>query len=433
MHMATLLDHSQRYALSNELHARPFPALSAPKSAAYLAIKPENPNATRDRQADRQHLIALLDRYGAAHPQPDATHYFSDLGNYQLRWESHTEFFTYTLIGATENDDQWSADLFDIYPNDWLGEAPGALIASALVRIESPTEVAEMHRRLSKWFVPESLAVSNVLEGCLVVCSDFRIDHSGHSRFAVFSTPEVDERRTGRVVQQLCEIETYKTMAMLGFSHAKDIAPKMAEMDNLFLQLTSEVSGSLNDPDSTLHALLEVSAELERTVAQSSFRFGATTAYESIVYQRVQGLRETQFAGLQTMGDFMSRRFDPAMRTIKSTQDRLLKMADRAQRAADMLRTRVDVQRSAQNQALLQSMDKRAGVQLRLQRTVEGLSVVAISYYAVNLVMFVLGPLVEKLNLPGLVVKALATPVVLLLVWLLMHQLKRNMLPRNDN
>jgi hypothetical protein len=47
--------------------------------------------------------------------------------------------------------------------------------------------------------------------------------------------------------------------------------------------------------------------------------------------------------------------------------------------------------------------------------------------------MFVLGPLVEKLNLPGLVVKALATPVVLLLVWLLMHQLKRNMLPRNDN
>jgi uncharacterized membrane-anchored protein len=58
----------------------------------------------------------------------------------------------------------------------------------------------------------------------------------------------------------------------------------------------------------------------------------------------------------------------------------------------------VDVERSAQNQALLESMDRRADLQLRLQKTVEGLSVVAISYYAVNLVVYLVGPLAEPLG-----------------------------------
>jgi uncharacterized membrane-anchored protein len=415
--------------MSNELHARPFPAVAAPQRVAYLAIKPETDIAARDRDSEKRHLIALLDRYGAAHPQPGATHYYTEIGNYQLRWESHTEFFTYTLIGNGDVDPQWNTSLFEVYPDDWLADAPGALIASALVRIEPAIEQLALLDRMADWFVPESLAVSEVLEAQLIVASDFRIDHAGHGRFAVFADPGVDARRTGRVVQQLCEIETYKTMAMLGFNHAQSLAPKMGEIDHLFVQLTSEVSGTLDNPDSTLHALLGISAELENTVAQSSYRFGATTAYESIVYQRITGLREAQYAGQQTLGDFMSRRFDPAMRTVKSTQDRLLKMADRAQRAADMLRTRVDVQRSAQNQSLLQSMDERAGVQLRLQRTVEGLSVVAISYYAVNLVMFVLAPLVASLSLSATLAKAIATPLVVLGVWLLMHRFKRMIMP----
>ena len=127
-------------------------------------------------------------------------------------------------------------------------------------------------------------------------------------------------------------------------------------------------------------------------MAQSSFRFGATGAYEAIVNQRIEVLREDRFQGRQTFAEFMMRRFDPAMRTVKATERRLQTMAERAIRAGDLLRTRVDVERSAQNQKLLESMDKRADLQLRLQKTVEGLSVVAISYYAVNLVLYMVQP-----------------------------------------
>jgi uncharacterized membrane-anchored protein len=73
-------------------------------------------------------------------------------------------------------------------------------------------------------------------------------------------------------------------------------------------------------------------------------------------------------------------------------------MAERAERAAELLRTRVDVERSAQNQRLLESMDRRADLQLRLQHTVEGLSVVAISYYAVSLAAYLLAPLAHALQ-----------------------------------
>ncbi|MEM7256778.1 MAG: DUF3422 domain-containing protein [Pseudomonadota bacterium] len=430
--MAALSDHPLRYPMTNELHARPFPAVASSKCVAYLAIKSESNSGARDREADKHHLVALLDRYGASHPQPGATHYYSELGNYQLRWESHTEFFTYTLIGDLNVAESWDSRLFEVYPQDWLAEAPGSLIASALVRIEPANVQESQWQRMSEWFVPESLAVSEILEGQIVAASDFRIDHSGHSRFVAFVQPNVDERRTGRVVQQLCEIETYKTMAMLGFNHAKTLSPTMREMDSRFMQLTSKVSGALTMPDETLHELLRVSAELEDTVAKSSFRFGATTAYESIVYQRINGLREAQIHGQQTLGDFMSRRFDPAMRTVKSTQDRLLKMAERAQRAADMLRTRVDVQRSSQSQALLKSMNKRAETQLRLQRTVEGLSIVAISYYAVNLVMFLLAPLADRLAVSGTMLKAIATPVVVVCVWVFVHRLRARLM-HNDS
>ena len=143
--------------------------------------------------------------------------------------------------------------------------------------------------------------------------------------------------------------------------------------------------------------------------------------------QRINVLREERFTGRQTFGEFMMRRFDPAMRTVKSTEARLQAMSERALRAGDLLRTRVDVERSAQNQELLTSMDKRADLQLRLQRTVEGLSVVAISYYAVNLVLNMTGPLEESLGLSKPIMAAVATPIVLVLVWMMVNRIRKSM------
>lgn len=424
--MSPIEDHPLRYPMANELHARPFPTVKAPSRAAYLALKPAQDAAGRDRDADLNHLIMLLDRFGAPHPQPGATHYSGQIGKHTLKWESHTEFVTYTIFGDGVAERPFDAATFAVFPQSWLDAAPGVRITSALIRVETAETDDGILEKAADWFVPESLAISRVLDDGLIVAGDFRIDVGGHMRFAVFARPETGKRRTGRVVQRLCEIETYKAMSMLGLSMTRELGPKMAEVDGRLTKLLSDMTGTVARPDAVLQELLTASAELENIIAQTSFRFGATGAYETIVNQRIGVLREDRFAGRQTFGEFMMRRFDPAMRTVNSTQSRLQAMSNRAQRASDLLRTRVDVERSAQNQELLTSMDKRADLQLRLQRTVEGLSVVAISYYAVNLVLYVLGPLEKMYDIPKAVMAAGATPVVLIGVWLIVQRIRKH-------
>jgi uncharacterized membrane-anchored protein len=242
----------------------------------------------------------------------------------------------------------------------------------------------------------------------------------------VFVRPGVGERRVGRIVQRLCEIETYRAMSMLGLMRARKMTQRLNTIDPKLSELVSGLDRAAQSPEATLHELLSISAELESQAVQVSFRFGATAAYEAIVNQRVEVLREERIQGRQTFGEFMMRRYDPAMRTVKSAEARLRSMAERAQRAAELLRTRVDVERSAQNQKLLESMDRRADMQLRLQRTVEGLSVVAISYYAVNLAAYAVYPLTEPVGLTHGMTMALLTPVIIAVVWFAISRIRRH-------
>jgi uncharacterized membrane-anchored protein len=424
--MPPIPDHPLRYATVNELHARPFPSLEVPSTAVYVAIKEPVQAQNRDRTKDLAHLLALLDRNGSAHPQPGATHFQGPIGRAELKWESHTEFVTYTAFSRGLSKRPFDPADAELLPEDWLAAAPGKRLTSVLIRIEQmPASEAALFEQVDDWFVPESLAVSRVVDGAAVIAGDFRIDPAGHMRFAVFVQPGTGPRRIGRIVQRLCEIETYRAMSMLGLMRSRDLSAKLNTLDPRLSALVSGLDNAEPAPEDALHNLLTISAELESLAVQFSFRFGATAAYEAIVNQRIEVLREARIDGRQTFAEFMMRRYDPAMRTVKSSEGRLQAMADRAQRAAELLRTRVDVERSAQNQKLLESMDKRADLQLRLQRTVEGLSVVAISYYAVSLAAYLAYPLAKALHMgKEALTAALVLPVVGL-VWLLVRRIRK--------
>lgn len=424
--MAPIKDYPQRYALSGELHARPFPALIAPSTAVFLAIKQPNDAAARDKGLDRLHLIKLLEHYGAPLPDASATHYYGEMGKYWLKWEQHTEFVTYTVFYEGLSDRPFDPAGFDVFPDYWLNAAPGGRITSALMRLmHMPQDQATIANDLRDWFVPESLAVASVLDSAAVVASDFRIDSAGHMRMALFVDANTGKRRTGRIVQRLCEIETYKAASMLGFSVVRDMGPQLNALDSKLTDLMAQMRGPSAVAEDTLHALLDVSVELETLSAQTAFRFGATGAYQAIVNQRILALREERFLGRQGFGEFMMRRYEPAMRTVASTESRLQTMSARAIRASELLRTRVDVERSAQNQAILASMDKRADLQLRLQHTVEGLSVVAISYYAVSLVGYLVYPFGATVGVSKGMLTAVITLPVVLGVWWMLRRLRK--------
>ncbi|WP_322866266.1 DUF3422 domain-containing protein [Aquicoccus sp. G2-2] len=418
-------DHPLRYELANEMHARPFMAVAVPSTAVFLALKREGDAAGRDRAADMAHLCALLDRFDAPRPKPGATHYFGQIGRHWLKWESHTEIVTYTAFCSGLSPRPFDPADFEVFPDDWLKQAPGKRLTSALIRVEEMGADRAMVAALSDWFVPESLAASRVLEDAAVMAGDFRIDPAGHLRFAVFTQAGVGQRRVGRIVQRLCEIEAYKALALLGLARARAISPELARIEAQLGALVGEMEKDGQPAEETLDGLLGVSAGLEELAARTAFRFSATAAYGQLVQERVAVPGETRFIGRQSFAEFMLRRFVPALRTVAATRARLETTQTRAARAGEFLRTRVDVERSAQNQALLESMDRRADLQLRLQRTVEGLSVVAISYYAVNLVSYALYPLAKTAHFEKTMVSAVATPVVVAIVWLVVRNIRK--------
>ena len=418
-----IADHPLRYPLSNELHARPFPELSAPCRAAYLAIKQPSGALKRDRSLDRAHLIALLDRFGAPHPAPEATHHSADLGRSYLKWEMHSEFVSYTLYADGVERRPFDGKAFELFPKDWLALAPGVVISSVLLRMEvadfATQSMPDLSKKLAKWFVAESLTASYVVGREAVVATDFRIDEAGHVRFAIIANKGISQRRLGRIAQRLLETETYMNASLLGFPVARHVTSTIEDMEAELTTVYDHLVADKNKDSATLEELLGLAGRIENLASRTAFRFGATAAYAKIVEQRIELLREERFEGRQLMSEFMMRRYEPAMRTVLSTKDRLHDLSARTERAANLLRTRVDVENAEQNKQVMVRMDQRAGLQLRLQETVEGLSVVAISYYAISLLNYLLGPVAPMLGLEKYQLSAaLVLPVVVLVWWM---------------
>ncbi|MBK0400349.1 DUF3422 domain-containing protein [Limibaculum sp. M0105] len=435
---SVLDNHPRRFALTNELHARPFTPTDAPGRVLMVAFKETENAAERDPARDHAHLTALIDRHGGPHPAPDANHYFADFGRFRLKWERHTEFVSYTLFESGPSDTLFAGTLFQHLPGEWLAQAPGKVVAAVEIELirarDFEAAAALIDGALGRQFARESMVVARVLDGAAVAIGDFRIHEGGFTRFALVVHDDVGDRRIGRAVQRLIEVENYRILSMLALPIARDAARRLNEIDRELTSLIRLVASSERtaSEQAILDQLTALSAEIEAMSAATAFRFGAATAYEAIVHQRIANLREERMMGRQLFSEFMMRRYDPAMRTCHSTAGRLADMATRASRIGDLLRTRVDVAVEAQNQKLLASMNARADTQLRLQETVEGLSVVAISYYAVSLLGYALAPLAKPLGVDKTTLLALvALPVVIAVGWS-MRRIRKRITRRGD-
>ena len=175
-----------------------------------------------------------------------------------------------------------------------------------------------------------------------------------------------------------------------------------------------------------LDEMTAIAATMESEAASSNYRFGASRAYDSIVGQRLEAIDEAPYGGWPTLAAFLSRRMAPAMRTCQMLQQRQLDLSRRLARAANLLRTRVDVALEQQNRDLLSAMNDRTRLQLRLQQTVEGLSVAAIAYYVVSLFGYLAKGAKDAGHLPidvG-IATALFVPVAILGVWLMVRRIR---------
>jgi uncharacterized membrane-anchored protein len=424
-------DHPERIVLADEVHARPPEALETPSRATYLALMLD----AEQRAAEHAHLAALCERYGVAPPDPSVTQFSTALGAVRLKWERHGEFSSLTLIAPNLSPQPFTEPVAALLPEGWLRDMPGRVITAAHAKIISVGSVADTLTSsgavpdgafLARHFGPHIVVGAEVGGGAGWVFTDFRIHADGCARFLLIDrgfTP----RQAGRMMQRLFEIEAYRMLSLLALPIARRLAPRTVAIERALAQLTEGIAIGEGADETLLHELTRLAAEVESGLAASQFRFGACRAYAELVRTRISELRETRIPGLQTIEEFMARRFTPAVNTCATVSQRLHDLSERVAQASALLATRVGIARERQNQALLASMDRRARLQLRLQQTVEGLSVAAIVYYSAGLV----GYLAKGANSGGVplntdLVVAVAVPVLAVAALLAVRRARRH-------
>lgn len=422
---ADALTADLRQTLHNEVHARPPEALQAPLAITHLVMQ----TGDGALEASRAHLAALLAGCGAEAPAPGAAFVRADLGRFRLRWELHTEFVAWTLVRPLDADEATAVaqgdplTALELAPPAWREALPGRPLAGVHLWAlpQRGLDCGAVVRRLLD---ETSVTGSTVISHSSRLHTDMRLHADGCLRMLVFTGEEapgqVSPRRLGRLVQRLLEIETYRMAALLGLPPAREVSRWLATGEAELAALAGAVRSAVRDQEpELLDRLTRLAADLESLYAGTHARFSASAAYDELVQRRLRDIAEARIEGMQSLHDFMERRLAPAMATCRSADRRQAALSERIARISNLLRTRVEVEQQLSSRELLATMNRRQDLQLRLQSTVEGLSVAAITYYVAGLVGY-LAKGAQKLGWwpvsPEITI-GLAVPVVALVVW----------------
>ena len=388
--------HPLREALHDELHARPSIHFAGPAHLHHYAML--------DQAGQAEALLARIDSLTHRERDPEAVQEILEIDGMTLKWERHTEFFTLTLMVPRQPDQAL-----------WPEPPPQleALLASHREQVISATLIlVEAAHRWSG--SPEAYgfrdpAGSRVADGEATVWSDFRLTPDGVNRLLLVNQ-SLDGFRLGRMARRLLEIETYRMMASLALPLAREMRLELdaneRELDTLSVRNAERQSESSRP---LLAAISELSARLEHASARSRLRFSATEAYARIVDARIEELRERKVGEHPRLGIFIQRRFRPLVRFCAAIHARQEALAESVARLNDLLRTRAQVEIEEQNAEMLKSLNERTSSQLKIQKAVEGLSIIVISYYLFSL--FKLG--LQSLGALGVaIVPAVAAAII---------------------
>ncbi|MCG6121241.1 MAG: DUF3422 domain-containing protein [Microvirga sp.] len=422
----SFLAHPLRGRVLAELHARPFTPIDAPRRILHFAFMTDEAAANTARDALAGHCRSL----GVEPPDESARHHRAQFSGATLRWEGHSEFTTYTWEFPCESPAGAADSPFRPGPESLAAamrglSAPGLLMVAVDLHI---LPAAAHPEGPQKAFGDVNLAVAEVEGGAALIATDFKPDAEGYVRILILDR-SLTRAQAGSLVQRVLEIETYRTMALLGLPEAQALAPSIRRIETALPGLVDAMreSAGFEDNRLLLDQLTSLAAELESAASASLYRFGATRAYDELVRLRLAAVEESAVPGFDSWSDFLARRLRPAMRTCMSTEERQANLSRKLTRATQLLRARVEVELESQNGDLLRAMNARARTQLRLQQTVEGLSVAAMTYYISALVYKLLEG-VNKAVVPvdPTVATAVAIPFILIGLALVVRHIRRS-------
>ncbi|WCL55538.1 DUF3422 domain-containing protein [Gimibacter soli] len=418
--MGDLVDSVDLLSLNAEWHARPGMQLAKGCRVVHI-VTPRG----------RRILEGIGIPPDAGFTAAEARHHIAATPAFSVKWEGHTEVSNYTFAVPAEADQAaFTAPALGFLP---ATAAEAVLAARQLgVRVDFVAAGADVeaggYHAARQQFGEVPLYGGLMTDGNAAVWADFRPDAEGFLRFLVIDI-SLTEPRMSRLAQRLLDIETYRFLAAAALPVARRTMERLdalePQLDRLMADLRSRAG---NELEPLLRQITHLAAEGEELVSSTAYRFAAARAYEDIVARRLADVREEVVPGYQRITTFLNKSFRPAMRTCEAAAVRADGFTGRVSRAVNLLNTMVDMEQKRQNQAILQSMEKQAATQVRLQQAVEGFSVFAIAYYAVSLFGYMLKAL-KGMGLPVPVEAAtgVIVPVAIVFTALSVRHIKRRM------
>lgn len=407
-------DHPFRAQALGEIHARPVQPLGPQgrlrRVATYFGREPGRHDQMREEFASWCHRnqikpIFMTDRQARY-----------EVGKIAATWQLHSEHVSITWMAPSALDEPW--------PKNIGLEAITA--AKLLVTTRVDLIAAEtIHENALKGFRRASLSYAKVEEGLAEIATDFLPDQDGFTRLE-FAGAGITDVRRGVIARYLLEIETFRSLALLALPVAQDIAPKVDNvergLENILKRLNSETDSHI--VEELLNELNKLALETTHFHGETNALFAASYSYDQLVRHRLGLLEEKRVTGHTNMARYLSNRMDPAMATCAALQNRLNALTDRLTRATELLNTKVSIEIHKQNQDALKAISSTSVSQYKLQSTVEGLSTIAITYYALGVIGYVLaGMQLGALPSKSLLL-AIAAPFVLALTWLAMRHIR---------
>ncbi|MGB1106708.1 MAG: DUF3422 family protein [Candidatus Puniceispirillaceae bacterium] len=426
-----------RRTLSDELHARAFHDFEgAGRFIRYVFLTDGDTGAILD------YVNAFLDAAGRAPIPADNKFLRLDMDGYALRVEQHTEFMSVSFVEkGHRRATGLLADAFDPgithLPLAWARGIPAPVFHAIWLEIGGKPPRGLTPERMTAIMDSRAIASNHFSNGDAQLHFAFDIDAAGFSRIALFNQG-ISPNRMGRVVQRVVELETYRLLALLGFAAVRDNSRSLGSIERAVGSLTTDMAAQIKQADGQVQQLLSVlsaqAADLEEIYSRTSYRLAATKAYEAILTDRIASLQFTRLEGFQGVRGFLGRRMTPALDSCRAFSARLSRLSERITRAGDLLQTQTEMIIQRQNRDLLRSMNARARHQLRLQQTVERLSIAAVTYYGVGLVGYLAKPLpLDEWHLDINLVKAAAVPAIAFLVWLAIRGVRAGLHDREDS
>jgi uncharacterized membrane-anchored protein len=413
--------HPFRAQILGELHARPTRPLETPARVLHFAFLTDSARA----EADWAAVTKLCVERGLPGPDPHTRQFRVELQGAALIWERHGEFVTHSWeFSGIDSGEPFSPSPDVLMRKIRMLPQPGPLLVAADLHMvagdRDPAQIAAL-------FGPLQAAVSEANSGRALIASDFAPDTFGFVRIFT-ANRSMPPMSAGRLAQRLLEIETYRTLALMGLPEAQSLAPSIRRIEHELPRLLDAMTQATGVEQNRrlLDALTGLASELEVGAAASLYRFGATRAYDDLVRTRLEAINETPLPDYPNWIGFLTRRLQPAVRTCRNTEERQADLSSKLARAAQLLRTRVDTEVEAQNSDLLRQMGERVQLQLRLQQTVEGLSVAAITYYISSVFLHLFeGAREEGLPVNPTVATAVLIPFVAAFVFWTVRRIRR--------